>query len=120
MTPPRRILLVEKSFGLSGSTMSLAALLNHLDGQAYAAHVVVSRPEQRCFLLQHVDGIKTVDMLAERASLAGSAWAARLLAFAGRRVPLIRRSLLWCIGVFDLFDHPLCAEAGPTGIAATH
>jgi glycosyltransferase involved in cell wall biosynthesis len=102
MTAARRILFVEKSFGLSGSTVSLATLLRHLDRQAFTAHVAVSRPEQRDFLLQQVEGISTIEVIAERASLANAGWNTRLLALARRHVPALRRPLLWSIGLFDL------------------
>jgi len=103
LTNSHRVLFVEKSFGLSGSTMSLATLLTHLDRQAYIALVAVSRPEQRDYLLRQIDGIDTVAVIDERASFARTPTGARLLALVCRHMPILRRPLLWLITAFDLF-----------------
>lgn len=47
---PADVLLVEKSIGLSGSTISLCTLLNHLDRSRWEPHVVLSRPEQEVYV----------------------------------------------------------------------
>jgi len=54
--------------------MRLATLLTHLDRQAYIALVAVSRPDQRDFVFQQVDGTASVEVIAERPS---SAWTPR-------------------------------------------
>src|SRR5262252_4909546 len=102
MTAPRRVLLVEKSFGLSGSTISLATLLKHLDRDAYIAGAAVSRAEQRDFLRERVDRLATIEIVSERPSFASGPRWARQLAFTQRRVPFLRRPLLWFIALLDV------------------
>ena len=101
MTEPHRVLFVEKSFGLSGSTISLATLLTHLDRKIYSADVVVSRPEQRDFLRSKIDKDVAVEVIDERTSLARASGSARVLSRLRRHVPILQRPALWLIAVFD-------------------
>ncbi|HZE88161.1 MAG TPA: hypothetical protein VE404_01370, partial [Verrucomicrobiae bacterium] len=47
---PVAIALIESSIGLSGSTMSLSALLRRLDRDRFEPHVIVAREEQEVYL----------------------------------------------------------------------
>jgi len=49
-------LFVERSIGLSGSTLSLCDLVASLDRRAYVPVVVFSRPEQQACFAQRVGG----------------------------------------------------------------
>src|SRR5215472_399421 len=97
------MLFVENSIGLSGSTLSLATLLTHLDREAYHPNVAVSRREQRDFLRQQVGEDVAIEVVTERTSLARSDRGARVVAGARARAPRLHRPLLWLIAVLDLF-----------------
>jgi hypothetical protein len=50
----RKVLFIENSIGLSGSTMSLCTLLAELDRNRYAPRVVLSLANQQEYLAQAV------------------------------------------------------------------
>ncbi|MBI1893829.1 MAG: glycosyltransferase family 4 protein [Candidatus Rokubacteria bacterium] len=99
--PAVDVLFIEKSFGLSGSTMSLCTLLGHLDAEAYRPHVVVSRREQREYLLRHVGTLKEVALITEARSLKSSSVVEHLVRLVQWRAPRAERVLMWLIAVGD-------------------
>jgi glycosyltransferase involved in cell wall biosynthesis len=60
LAAPVPVLFVEKSIGLSGSTISLCTLLKRLDRRLFEPHVVVSRPEQQAYLKRLVPDVEVI------------------------------------------------------------
>lgn len=100
--PARRILFVENSIGLSGSTMSLVTLLNRLDRGRFEARIAVSRPEQAVYIREHLREPAEIAVVSPRRGLKQTAWLRRL-GSADSRVPRrLRRSALRVGGLLDL------------------
>ena len=99
---PRQVLFIENSVGLSGSTVSLATLLNHLDRRQLVPHVAVSRPEQVAFLRQQLREPTDVAMITPRGGLKGTRWLRRLLGPAGSHVRGLRRAAWKVAGFIDM------------------
>jgi glycosyltransferase involved in cell wall biosynthesis len=99
---PRQVLFIENSVGLSGSTVSLTTLLNHLDRSVFAPHVVVSRPEQATFLRQQLREPTDVALIRPSGGLKGARWLRRLLGPSGIHVRGLRRLVWQAAGVLDM------------------
>ncbi len=100
--PARRILFVENSIGLSGSTMSLVTLLNRLDRERFAPRIALSRPEQAAYVREHLDQAADIAVVSPRRGLKQTAWLQRLASPDSRAPRLLRRSLLRVAGLLDL------------------
>jgi glycosyltransferase involved in cell wall biosynthesis len=68
-TGPRKVLFIENSIGLSGSTMSLSTLLGDLDRNRYEPLVVVSRDNQKEYLEQALGPSIPISVVPWRNSL---------------------------------------------------
>jgi glycosyltransferase involved in cell wall biosynthesis len=79
VTPPRsvRVALVESSFGLSGSTLSLCALVKRLDRERFTPHVIVSRPEHEAYARARLGPEILVARISPREGLKAARWARR-------------------------------------------
>ena len=66
---PLPVALVESSIGLSGSTVSLCALVKRLDRGRFEPHVVVSRPEQEDYVRNQLGPGASVTRIALRRGL---------------------------------------------------
>jgi glycosyltransferase involved in cell wall biosynthesis len=100
--PARRILFVENSIGLSGSTMSLVTLLNHLDRGRFAPRIAVSRPEQAAYIREHLREPAEIAVVSPRRGLKQTAWLRRLGSPDSRVPRRLRRSALRVGGLLDL------------------
>src|SRR6266404_5373723 len=99
---PRQDLFIENSVGLSGSTVSLATLLNHLNRNDVVPYVAVSRPEQATFLLQQLREPTDVAVIRPAAGLKGAGWLRRLLGPSGIHVRGLRRAGWKVAGLIDM------------------
>src|SRR5258705_3037879 len=88
---PRQVLFIENSVGLSGSTVSLATLLNHLNRNDVVPYVAVSRPEQATFLRQQLREPTDVAVVRPAGGLKRAGWLPRLAWPSGIHVPGLRR-----------------------------
>src|SRR5260370_16149326 len=98
---PRRVLFIESSVGLSGSTVSLATLLNHLDRNDFVPHVAVSRPEQATFLREHLREPTDVAVIRPAGGLKGTRCLRRVLGAPGSHVRRLRRAAWRAAGIVD-------------------
>ena len=99
---PRQVLFIENSVGLSGSTVSLATLLNHLNRNDVVPYVAVSRPEQATFLRQQLREPTDVAVIRPAAGLKGAGWLRRLLGPSGIHVRGLRRAGWKVAGLIDM------------------
>ena len=99
---PAGVLFIENSVGLSGSTISLCALLNHLDEAAFRPHVVVSRPEQAQHLRSHLRGSIDIEVIAPGSGFKGARWLQRALGAAGGRAAWLKRLARRIIASLDV------------------
>jgi glycosyltransferase involved in cell wall biosynthesis len=99
---PRRVLFIENSIGLSGSTVSLATLLRRLDRSRFVPCVVVSRPEQATFLRQQLGESTEVAVIRPASGLKGTRWLRRALGPSGREAKGLRRAAWRAAGLFDM------------------
>jgi len=99
---PVDVLFIEYSMGLSGSTMSLCVLLNHLDEHAFRPHVVVSRPEQAQYLRSHLRGSIDIEVIAPGSGLKGAGWLQRALGAPGGRLGWLKRLARRVIACLDI------------------
>ena len=98
----RRILFIENSIGLSGSTMSLTTLLNGLDRARFDPVIAVSRPEQAAHLREHLREPAPVVVIGPGNGLKYRGWMTRLTE-AGSPLPaMVRHTLLRVAGLIDL------------------
>ena len=74
---PVTVALVEASFGLSGSTLSLCTLVKRLDLARFAPRIVVSRVEQETYARSRLDGAIPISRITPRRGLKGTRWARR-------------------------------------------
>lgn len=97
-----RVLFIENSIGLSGSTMSLVTLLNRLDRRRFEPLIAVSRPEQGDYVRQHLLEPAEIALVSPRLGLKHSGWIRRL-GTPDSRVPRpLRRPILRLAGLLDL------------------
>ena len=97
-----RILFIENSIGLSGSTMSLTTLLNGLDRARFDPVIAVSRPEQAAHLREHLREPAPVVVIGPGNGLKYRGWMTRLTE-AGSPLPaMVRHTLLRVAGLIDL------------------
>ena len=99
---PIRILFIENSVGLSGSTMSLCTLLNYLDPDLIEAHIVLSRSEQDIYLLDHLRRPSDLAVIAPRRSLRQAPVVRRMLDALGNRRPGLHRLILQVASLLDV------------------
>jgi glycosyltransferase involved in cell wall biosynthesis len=99
---PVDVLFIEYSMGLSGSTMSLCTLLNHLDEKAFRPHVVVSRPEQAESLTGHLRGSVDIEVISPGSGLKGARWLQRALGAPGGRLAWLKRLARRVIACVDI------------------
>ena len=99
---PISVLFIENSVGLSGSTVSLCSLLNHLDPEAFDAHIVLSRPEQEAYLLGQIRRPGDLTVIAPRRSLKEYLAVQRVLESLERRAPWLGRHSLRVVGLLDV------------------
>jgi glycosyltransferase involved in cell wall biosynthesis len=100
--PPRKVLFIENSIGLSGSTMSLCTLLADLDQSHYAPRVVLSRPNQQEYFAQVVGPSVPTTVVPWRNSLKSTRWIRSLLARSVHYPPLPRRILTAGVAALDV------------------
>src|SRR6266849_5977947 len=100
--PSMRILFIENSVGLSGSTMSLCTLLNYLDSDLVEAHIVLSRPEQEFYLLEHLRRPGDLAVITPRRSLKEAALMRRIFDTLGDGTPKLRRLILRFASLLDV------------------
>jgi glycosyltransferase involved in cell wall biosynthesis len=96
---PVDILFIEKSVGVSGSTMSLCTLLEHIDTERYTPHVVFSREEQLAYVhrrLGSIDAVRVTELGAPSGFQRLTQWLERRARHAGRAL----RRLQGAVGVF--------------------
>jgi len=99
---PRRVLFIENSIGLSGSTMSLTTLLNSLDRSRFEPCIAVSRPEQAAYLREHLHEPAPVALIGPGMGIKQRVWLKRLTE-AGSPLPRgLRHGLLRVAGLLDL------------------
>jgi len=98
-----RILFIENSIGLSGSTMSLCTLLNYLDPDLVEAHIVLSRREQEVYLLEHLRRPGDLAVIAPRRSLKHAPLVERMLEALHERRPRLHVLLLRVVALIDVF-----------------
>ncbi len=72
-----RVALIEGSIGLSGSTLSLCALVKRLDRSRFTPLVVVSRPEQETYARARLGEATSITRLSPRRGLKAAFWARR-------------------------------------------
>jgi glycosyltransferase involved in cell wall biosynthesis len=101
---PVNILFIENSIGLSGSTMSLCALLNYLDPDIFEAHMVLSRHEQEAFLLGHLRRPGDLTVITSRHSLRHARVFRRILEALGAGRPRLTRLVLRFVALLDIFN----------------
>src|ERR1700682_4057583 len=101
--PPLSILFSENRRVLSGSTMSLCTLLNYLDPDLFEAHVVLSRPEQEFYLLEHLRRPGDFAVIAPRRSFREAPVVRRMLDALGDGKPRLRRLVLQVASLLDVF-----------------
>ena len=99
--PPRRILFIENSIGLSGSTISLTTLLNGLDRSRFEPWVAVSRPEQADHLREHLHEPTPVALIAPGHGVKHRVWMKRLTGSGSSLPPPVRHGLLRIAGLID-------------------
>ena len=95
-------MFVERSIGLSGSTLSLCDLVASLDRRAYVPVVVFSRPEQQACFAQRVGGAINAVVIRPRDSLKRTATARRLLSHRWVVALGVRRLASWVLAIGDL------------------
>jgi glycosyltransferase involved in cell wall biosynthesis len=100
--PSIRILFIENSVGLSGSTISLCTLLNYLDPDLFEAHIVLSRSEQETYLLEHLRRPGGLAVIAPRRSLRQAPVVRRLLDALGDGRPRLCRLILQVASLLDV------------------
>lgn len=99
---PRRVLFIENSIGLSGSTMSLCTLLAELDRGQYAPRVVLSLPNQQEYLAQAVGPAVPTTVVPWQNSLKSTPWIRSLLARSLHYPRLPRRILTGGVAALDV------------------
>jgi glycosyltransferase involved in cell wall biosynthesis len=99
---PISVLFIENSVGLSGSTVSLCTLLNYLDSEAFDAHIVLSRPEQKAYVLGQIRRPGDLTVIAPRRSLKESFAVQRVLESLEGRAPWLGRHILGVVGLLDI------------------
>lgn len=98
----RKVLFIENSIGLSGSTMSLCTLLTELDRSRYAPRVVLSLPNQEEYLAQAVGPSVPTMVLPWRNSLKSTPWIRSLLGRAAHYPRLPRRIVTGGVAALDV------------------
>lgn len=98
----RKVLFIENSIGLSGSTMSLCTLLAELDRSRYAPRVVLSLPNQEEYLRRAVGGSVPTTVIPWRNSLKSTPRIRSLLGRAAHYPRLPRRLLTRSVAAFDV------------------
>jgi len=98
----RKVLLIENSIGLSGSTMSLCTLLAELDRNRYAPRVVLSLANQQEYLAQAVGPSVPTAVLPWRNSLKSTPWMRSLLGRVASYPRLPRRIVTAGVAALDV------------------
>jgi glycosyltransferase involved in cell wall biosynthesis len=96
----RPILFIERSPGLSGSSISLGHILAHIDRHRYEPYAALSQPEQREYVQRHVHPAVETRTLTPRRSLK-SRWIGRA-GLRGARACRAERPLHWLMSVADV------------------
>ncbi len=99
---PFNVLFIENSVGLSGSTMSLGVLLNHLDERALRPHVVVSRPEQAQHLRSHLRKSIAIEVISSGSGLKRAGWLQWILGEPSGRAAWLKRFARRIIACLDV------------------
>jgi glycosyltransferase involved in cell wall biosynthesis len=97
-----RVLFIEHSEGLSGSTVSLAQLVSGLDRERYDPLVVLSWPDQAAYLRDAVGGAVDTTVIQCRQSLKWTRPAEALIAASTRLGRIARRGAFSTLSVLDL------------------
>ena len=95
------MLFIEKSVGVSGSTISLSSLLHHLDRDLYDCYVILSSSRQEAYLRAHVPDRLTTEVIAEPRSLKSAGWVQRATSLLAGRAPRLKRVADAALGVLD-------------------
>lgn len=98
----RKVLFIENSIGLSGSTMSLCTLLAELDRSRYAPRVVLSLPNQEAYLSQAVGPSVPTTVVPWRNSLKSTPWIRAWLNRAAHYPRLPRRLVTGGVAALDV------------------
>lgn len=98
----RKVLFIENSIGLSGSTMSLCTLLAELDRSRYAPRVVLSLPNQKEYLDQAVGPSAPSTVVPWRNSLKSTPWIRSWLGRAVHYPRLPRRLVTGGVAALDV------------------
>lgn len=98
----RKVLFIENSIGLSGSTMSLCTLLAELDRSQYAPRVVLSLPNQQEYLAQAVGFAVPTMVLPWRNSLKSTPWIRSLVGRTARYPRPARRIVTGGVAALDV------------------
>ncbi|HEY7203374.1 MAG TPA: glycosyltransferase family 4 protein [Methylomirabilota bacterium] len=98
----RKVLFIENSIGLSGSTMSLCTLLAEIDRSRYAPRVVLSLPNQQEYLAQAVGPSIPTAVLPWRNSLKSTPWIRDLLGRTSDYPRLARRVVTGSVAALDV------------------
>jgi glycosyltransferase involved in cell wall biosynthesis len=97
-----RVLFIEKSIGLSGSTMSLCSLLNALDRTTFEPHIVVSKVEQAAYLRGRLQEAVPIAIISPAESLKNVRLVKVGLELFGARFLWLRRGLWRLLALADL------------------
>ena len=98
-----KILFIENSVGLAGSTVSLCTLLNYLDPDVFEAHIVLSRREQATYLRDHIRRPGDLTVIKPHRSLKQSDVVQMVLDRLGGRRPRLHRLTRQTASMLDLF-----------------
>jgi glycosyltransferase involved in cell wall biosynthesis len=101
-TDARKVLFIENSIGLSGSTMSLCTLLAELDRSQYAPRVVLSLPNQQQYLAQAVGFAVPTTVLPWQNSLKSIPWIRSLVGRAAHYPRPARRIVTGGVAALDV------------------
>jgi len=98
---PAKVLFVENSIGLGGSTMSLCTLLNHLDRRVFEPCIAVSRPEQERYLHRNLRQEAETALISPRECLKRARLGSVARAAAGVLGEGSHRACLRLLGLLD-------------------
>jgi glycosyltransferase involved in cell wall biosynthesis len=96
-----RVLFIEKSVGVSGSTVSLSSLLHHLDPDVYDRHVVLSSARQEAYVRAQVPDGLTTAVIVEAQGVKSAGWVRRVTSRLAGRAPRLKRVADAALGVLD-------------------
>jgi len=99
---PLRVLFIEHSIGVSGSTVSLCTLLSHLPRERYAPCVVFSRAAQRDYLRRSGAAPTDATVMFWRDGLKSTRAGRAVYEMALRRMAPIRRLVTGLLSLLDI------------------